>query len=56
MLSALFDGKYYSQLFVSVNLDQNVCRLFDSDLRLVVELPVDQSILTYYPNDTDALD
>lgn len=56
MLNALFDGTCFTELFVSVNLDQNVCRLFDSNLSLVIELPVDQSILTYYPNDTDVLD
>lgn len=51
MSACLIDGKYYDVVIVSVNIEDNRCTLFDSELRIIIEYPLDDSILTYYKED-----
>lgn len=48
MSNCLIDGQFYNIVVVSVNKDENRCTLFDTDLNIIIEYPLDNSILTYY--------
>lgn len=48
MSNCLIDGNFYNIVMVSVNAAENRCTLFDAELNIIVEYPLDDSILTYY--------
>lgn len=54
MLNCMVNGEHYKQIYVSLNKEENLCELFDSNLQLICELPIDESILAYYSYDADA--
>lgn len=54
MLNCMINGEVYKQVFVSIDRERGTCDLFDSNLQLILEIPVDESILEYYAYDDDA--
>lgn len=56
LLNCLVDNDVYRLVYVSVNTKDNRCYIFDSNLNLIFDAPIDKSILTYFHNDTEGIE
>lgn len=50
MSNCLVDGNYYDVLLVGTSKSKQKATLFDTDLNTILSFPLDDSILTYYPD------
>lgn len=56
MSNCIINGDFYPLVIVSSSIELKEVTLFTPELKSILTLPLDNSILAYYPPDEDALD
>lgn len=56
LVNCLVDDHFYDLVYVSSNIEHNKCYVFDKHLEEIFTVPLDKSVLTYFPPDTENIE